>query len=1157
MSSDVKVVFGGDVSDLRDKMEIAQRAVSDSTDQMRRGADAASPAFAQLQQRIDALTEAAKKNASATEGLLSMQKWGNDGSVLYTTYKLLGHAIDGISESVSLGSSALRAFADGEAYLGAKAYEAGYGVRALITEYMDYAKAQAYITQQGNPLQVSNDGFIAAIGRRIQNYEELSNRSMLVANGMAYEGMQAAVTAGQYDRLSAEAVRAGTTVAQIASDLEAKLMSRGTSAGDATGIVKMFEAIPGATLPVQYELTKFTEQLNTTGEDAKKFAVSLASVMTDPSSGGNSYLQSLGGVSEELRSQFDSQQRQNDLMGMRAVILEALRGKMTQLADAEVLGVSEIDAYNRKVVEQDGLWGRLFETKKGASSDEIAAAARHRAELGEQIAKHEQAISRIRQQTTGIQESEAAARNLVNSMNPLEHQLEMAVSQANTLTTAFRNAAKASADIHLGGASLDGHGDGVVGSWWTEDRIQHAAQRLMAEAGLSPSGASGLVARWSSVEAPGGPGSVNPTSGAFGIGQWLGDRKTGIDGNTDFDAQIAHAVAELNGKERTAAAALRSASSSADGARGASMYERAEGYNESTGKDNFTDKTPVDRVSGILAQKRALDNVLDTEQKIRDAMVGGNAVTLAQAAITARNAAGQKDSVQDARDMVTAWERVLSNAHSLDSQIAALNGLSAARVALADKQHAAGVAENTLGASSANSAEMKLALAKQLYDINMKAAGNDSASQDQARAAYKAAQVTYQKQLFDIAIAQSNLTHNDDDESGEKKLAAARELANLQLTQARSTGDKPGELTALLALKTAQDSFDTDKSARDKAAIEAKLALDLNALEMEKVTQGSSLSNHEKMNQSKLMSDISFVDRENALRVAAAQKLEELTSKGSLEEQKAQAAITQAVAAGVTARQQILQADMAKTAQSYQQAFEKIGSTVSTSLMGMIQGTTSFQQMMAKIASQILQDFISMGVKQVADWAAIESMKLVRTVTGQTAQTAAVAAGTAARTATVTAGATAGAAAEKLANASTISGDAAKAGAGAYASVVQIPIIGPVLAPAAAAVAYGATMAFGSYDIGSWSLPHDQLAMVHAGEMIVPSRGGVADEFRSMLGGDGSKKSSGDTHLHVNVSAVDGSSVKQFFHNNSKHMISALDMAVKNGDHSGFRRLGG
>lgn len=141
-----------------------------------------------------------------------------------------------------------------------------------------------------------------------------------------------------------------------------------------------------------------------------------------------------------------------------------------------------------------------------------------------------------------------------------------------------------------------------AGAWWTPERQSYAANYLVKNAGLSEYGAAGLVARWAGVESSkAGPLSVNPQSGAFGVGQWLGDRRIGIEGNKDFDAQLAHAAKELTpGTEEfkraglgDAVKVLRTAKSENDGARGASMYERAEGYDAKTGNDNFTSKTPV------------------------------------------------------------------------------------------------------------------------------------------------------------------------------------------------------------------------------------------------------------------------------------------------------------------------------------------------------------------------------------------------------------------------------------------------------------------------------------------------------------------------------------------------------------------------------------
>jgi hypothetical protein len=125
--------------------------------------------------------------------------------------------------------------------------------------------------------------------------------------------------------------------------------------------------------------------------------------------------------------------------------------------------------------------------------------------------------------------------------------------------------------------------------WWTPDRVSYAVDHLKKNAGLSDAGALGLVSRWAGVEANGGPGSVNPSSGAVGIGQWLGTRKRGVP--ADFDGQLSHAARELNTTERAAAKRLRAAQTPQDAAIGASMFERAEGYDPKTGRDNFVGST--------------------------------------------------------------------------------------------------------------------------------------------------------------------------------------------------------------------------------------------------------------------------------------------------------------------------------------------------------------------------------------------------------------------------------------------------------------------------------------------------------------------------------------------------------------------------------------
>lgn len=137
--------------------------------------------------------------------------------------------------------------------------------------------------------------------------------------------------------------------------------------------------------------------------------------------------------------------------------------------------------------------------------------------------------------------------------------------------------------------------------WWTSARQAQAYSYLVNVGGLSPYGAAGLVSRWANVESTAaGPFAINPSSKAFGIAQWLGSRLPPIKGNTDFNAQLAYVVRELGSTESKAGAVLHTARNAQEGARGASMYERAEGYNGATGIDNWTAQTSRG-ISGVLA----------------------------------------------------------------------------------------------------------------------------------------------------------------------------------------------------------------------------------------------------------------------------------------------------------------------------------------------------------------------------------------------------------------------------------------------------------------------------------------------------------------------------------------------------------------------------
>lgn len=147
------------------------------------------------------------------------------------------------------------------------------------------------------------------------------------------------------------------------------------------------------------------------------------------------------------------------------------------------------------------------------------------------------------------------------------------------------------------------------------------------------------------------------------------------------------------------------------------------------------------------------------------------------------------------------------------------------------------------------------------------------------------------------------------------------------------------------------------------------------------------------------------------------------------------------------------------------------------------------------------------------------------TAVSQAAQTQATVAGNAARVASTTSAAAASKTAAAAQNGATVMSDAAKAFSGTYASVSSIPVIGWILAPAAAAAAFSAVAAYeglASLDVGTNYVPRDMPAMLHEGEAVVPK------EFNPAAGGG---SSGGD----------DGGGGQQVQHNYGGVHISALD----------------
>lgn len=238
-------------------------------------------------------------------------------------------------------------------------------------------------------------------------------------------------------------------------------------------------------------------------------------------------------------------------------------------------------------------------------------------------------------------------------------------------------------------------------------------------------------------------------------------------------------------------------------------------------------------------------------------------------------------------------------------------------------------------------------------------------------------------------------------------------------------------------------------------------------------------------------SKLSSAEAGSKAQEAAQTKLEVLTSQSALR------------------REQIELAYNRQVYNDYKRTFDQIGSSVSSSIMGMIQGHESLRQAAQKVLLGIIQDFIRTRIRLAAEWAAGVAMQVTTTQTGEAQKTAAVVAGVAMRSSAEGAGSASSIAATGASIVQQVNADAGASAAGVFAFLA--PVMGPAAAgPAAAAL--NLVKGFLHFDVGSWQLPADQLAMVHQGEMIVPA---AQTPWAQSLMANAAASGGGDTHYHT------------------------------------------
>jgi hypothetical protein len=239
-------------------------------------------------------------------------------------------------------------------------------------------------------------------------------------------------------------------------------------------------------------------------------------------------------------------------------------------------------------------------------------------------------------------------------------------------------------------------------------------------------------------------------------------------------------------------------------------------------------------------------------------------------------------------------------------------------------------------------------------------------------------------------------------------------------------------------------------------------------------------------------------------------------------------------------------------------------------LAGVLQGTQSIEQVFARVLQNIALAYAEKGLEIAVEWA--ENQIAMALATESTA---------AQQTAVMTEQAVMSIATAQVAASGAIAAYAAEAAAAAYASICAIPIIGPFIAPAFAAEAYAATMAWQAAvavaERGWGEVPDDNMpTLLHKKEMVLPAD--IAVPLRAALAmpqfglpaamtapafaGPGSALRTiapapaaaaaptpargGDTY-EVKIQATDAASVANLFQRNGRSLVAALHRQVANG----------
>lgn len=252
------------------------------------------------------------------------------------------------------------------------------------------------------------------------------------------------------------------------------------------------------------------------------------------------------------------------------------------------------------------------------------------------------------------------------------------------------------------------------------------------------------------------------------------------------------------------------------------------------------------------------------------------------------------------------------------------------------------------------------------------------------------------------------------------------------------------------------------------------------------------------------------------------------------------------LAAKTTFNRQLLANDQQyhrEVQQEWRQTETRITSSMATAMNSVIFQGQRVKSALASVIETMGEQWIRTMLQTLAQHVMVEQTKTAATVSGNATRVASNAAA---------------AATTKATDAATAKGEitnaAASGAAKAYQAVVGIPVVGPILAPIAAGVAFAGIELFGgsiSSAAGGWdTVPNDQIAQIHKNEMILPAH--IAGPLRDMIAAGNAGGGGGDTN-HFHISAIDAKSFRSFLRSGGGTELAAY-AKTKIGGSGGVRR---